>query len=91
MGKRAKRGKAQTFAIPMAARVAVGAVAVAALGYGLLFPTGERATGTKAVRARSPSVINSGLRLNACSCISSDAGFGSAYGPGASGRTAQSG
>jgi lipoprotein-anchoring transpeptidase ErfK/SrfK len=39
MGKRAKakRGKAQTLAIPMAARVAIGAVAVAALGYGLLF------------------------------------------------------
>ncbi|QPF92943.1 L,D-transpeptidase [Bradyrhizobium commune] len=36
MSKRAKRGKAQTLAIPMAARVAIGAVAVAALGYGLL-------------------------------------------------------
>src|SRR5690349_12807174 len=36
MAKRSKRGKAETFAIPMAARVAIGAVAVAALGYGLL-------------------------------------------------------
>lgn len=36
MSKRAKRGKAKTFALPMAARVAIGAVAVAALGYGLL-------------------------------------------------------
>ncbi|WP_454643664.1 L,D-transpeptidase [Bradyrhizobium liaoningense] len=36
MSKRAKRGKAETLAIPMAARVAIGAVAVAALGYGLL-------------------------------------------------------
>ncbi|MCP3402906.1 L,D-transpeptidase [Bradyrhizobium sp. CCGB20] len=36
MGKRAKRGKAETFALPMAARVAIGAVAVAALGYGFL-------------------------------------------------------
>ncbi|WLA63977.1 L,D-transpeptidase [Bradyrhizobium diazoefficiens] len=36
MSKRAKRGKAKTFALPMAARVAVGVVAVAALGYGLL-------------------------------------------------------
>ncbi|WFU71654.1 L,D-transpeptidase [Bradyrhizobium sp. CB2312] len=36
MGKRAKRGKAETLALPMAARVAIGAVAVAALGYGLL-------------------------------------------------------
>lgn len=36
MGKRAKRGKAETFALPMAARVAIGAVAVAVGGYGLL-------------------------------------------------------
>ncbi len=37
MSKRAKRGKAQTLALPMAAEIAIGAVAVAALGYGLLF------------------------------------------------------
>jgi len=37
MSKRAKRGKkAETLAIPMVARVAIGAVAVGALGYGLL-------------------------------------------------------
>jgi len=36
MGKRAKRGKAETLAIPMVARVGIGAVAVAAVGYGLL-------------------------------------------------------
>lgn len=37
MAKRAKRGKkAETLALPMAARIAIGAVAVAALGYGLL-------------------------------------------------------
>ncbi|MGY4627480.1 lipoprotein-anchoring transpeptidase ErfK/SrfK [Bradyrhizobium sp. USDA 4486] len=36
MSKRAKRGKAEALAIPVAARVAIGAVAVAALGYGLL-------------------------------------------------------
>lgn len=36
MGKRAKRGKTETFALPMAARVGIGALAVAALGYGLL-------------------------------------------------------
>ncbi|MET4385944.1 lipoprotein-anchoring transpeptidase ErfK/SrfK [Bradyrhizobium sp. F1.4.3] len=36
MSKRAKRGKADTLAIPMAGRAAIGAVAVAALGYGLL-------------------------------------------------------
>jgi lipoprotein-anchoring transpeptidase ErfK/SrfK len=37
MSKRAKRGKAGTLALPMAGRVAVGVVAVAALGYGLLY------------------------------------------------------
>jgi lipoprotein-anchoring transpeptidase ErfK/SrfK len=37
MSKRAKRGKAETLALPMAGRVAVSAVAVAALGYCLLF------------------------------------------------------
>src|SRR5215212_6677517 len=43
MSKRAKRKKAQTPALPMAARVAVGVVAVAALGYGLLYrPAGEQ-------------------------------------------------
>ncbi|MCK1734550.1 L,D-transpeptidase [Bradyrhizobium sp. 138] len=37
MSKRPKRGKkAETLALPMAARVAIGVVAVAALGYGLL-------------------------------------------------------
>ena len=41
MGKRAKRGTAKTLALPMAARVAIGAVAVAALGYGLLLSRPE--------------------------------------------------
>ncbi|MBR0785823.1 L,D-transpeptidase [Bradyrhizobium iriomotense] len=36
MSKRAKRKKAEALAIPMAARVAIGAVAVAVVGYGLL-------------------------------------------------------
>lgn len=36
MGKRAKRGKAETLGLPVAARVAIGAVAVGALGYSLL-------------------------------------------------------
>ena len=36
MSKRAKRGKAETLALPMAARVAIGAVPVAAMGYGML-------------------------------------------------------
>src|SRR5262249_45787118 len=37
MSKRAKRGKAETLALPMVGRVAIGAVAVAALGGSLLF------------------------------------------------------
>lgn len=36
MSKRAKRGKAKALAIPVAARVAIGAVAVAVVGYSLL-------------------------------------------------------
>lgn len=36
MSKQAKGRKAETLAVPMVARVAIGAVAVAALGYGLL-------------------------------------------------------
>lgn len=39
MGKRAKRKKADAVALPMAARIAVGLVAVAAVGYGLLYDT----------------------------------------------------
>ncbi|MBN8988379.1 MAG: L,D-transpeptidase [Rhizobiales bacterium] len=35
MSKRAKRGKAETLVLPMAGRVAIGAVVVAALGYSL--------------------------------------------------------
>jgi len=35
MSKRARRGKAEAFALPMAARVAIGVIAVAASGYGL--------------------------------------------------------
>ena len=36
MGKRAKRAKTETLALPVAGRVAIGVLAVAALGYGLL-------------------------------------------------------
>ncbi len=36
MAKRAKRGKTETFALPMAGKIAVVAIAVGALGYGLL-------------------------------------------------------
>ncbi|MDA9544372.1 hypothetical protein ACM43_07360 [Bradyrhizobium sp. CCBAU 45321] len=41
MSKRAKRRKVEAIALPMAARVGIGAVAVAALGYGLLAPAGN--------------------------------------------------
>src|SRR6202171_6183987 len=37
MRKKAKRGKTETLALPMAGKVAVVAIAVAALGYGLLW------------------------------------------------------
>src|ERR1700679_351734 len=36
MSKRAKRGKTETLVLPMAGKVAVVVIAVAALGYGLL-------------------------------------------------------
>jgi lipoprotein-anchoring transpeptidase ErfK/SrfK len=41
MSKRAKRRKVETIALPMAARVGIGAMAVAALGYGLLARPGS--------------------------------------------------
>ncbi len=41
MSKRARRGKAEAFALPMAARVAIGVIAVAASGYGLLSRPGS--------------------------------------------------
>jgi len=41
MSKRAKRGKAEALALPMAARVAIGVMAVAALGYSLLSRPGS--------------------------------------------------
>ncbi|MBR0933060.1 L,D-transpeptidase [Bradyrhizobium jicamae] len=37
MSKRAKRGKSETLALPVIGRVAIGAMAAAALGYGLLY------------------------------------------------------
>ena len=49
MSKRAKRGKAKTLALPTAGRVAIGAVAVAALGYSLLY----RPTSVQPVRKPS--------------------------------------
>jgi len=56
MSKRAKRGKAETLALPMVGRVAIGAVAVAALGYSLL----SRPTSVQPIRKPSaPQVLAS--------------------------------
>lgn len=41
MSKRTKRGRVEALALPMAARVAIGIMAVAALGYGLLSRPGS--------------------------------------------------
>ncbi len=49
MSKRAKRGKAETLALPMVGRVAIGAVAIAALGYSLL----SRPTSVQPIRKPS--------------------------------------
>ena len=49
MSKRAKRGKAETLALPMVGRVAIGALAVAALGYSLL----SRPTSVQPIRKPS--------------------------------------
>ncbi|MGY4367867.1 hypothetical protein ACVW1A_003932 [Bradyrhizobium sp. LB1.3] len=86
MSKRAKRGKAETLALPMAGRVAIGAVAIAALGYSFAVSPGERTTDPKTVCEPSHGVVNSGLRVNSSSCISA----GSDSGPGASSRTTKS-
>src|ERR1700730_15401078 len=49
MSKRANRGKAETLALPMVGRVAIGAVAVAALGYSLM----SRPTSVQPIRKPS--------------------------------------
>ncbi|OMI09540.1 MULTISPECIES: L,D-transpeptidase [Bradyrhizobium] len=49
MGKRAKRGKTETLALPVAGRVVVGVVAAAALGYGLLW----RPAGVQPIRKQA--------------------------------------
>lgn len=86
MSKRAKRGKAETFALPMAARVAIGAIAVATLGLRLAVSPGKRATGTEAVPAGGPGIVNSGLRGASGSCFHS----GSSSDSGPAGRTTES-
>ncbi|KJC44991.1 hypothetical protein UP09_15330 [Bradyrhizobium sp. LTSP885] len=58
MGKRAKRGKTGTLAVPVVGRIAIGAVAAAALGYGLLSRPASlqpiRKPSTHQVQAPSP-------------------------------------
>ncbi|MGY4262942.1 lipoprotein-anchoring transpeptidase ErfK/SrfK [Bradyrhizobium sp. USDA 4519] len=49
MGKRAKRGKTETLALPVAGRVVIGVVAAAALGYGLLW----RPAGVQPIRKQA--------------------------------------
>src|SRR6202161_3344677 len=53
MSKRAKRGKTETLALPAAGKVAVVAIAVAALGYGLL----SHPASVQPVRKRSPRQV----------------------------------
>ena len=56
MSKRAKRGKAKTLALPMVGRVAIGAVAVAALGYILLsYPSVQHIRKPSAHQAQASS------------------------------------
>ncbi len=70
MGKRAKRGKAETFALPLVARVAIGAVAVAALGYGLLsrpadVQPGRKASASQAMASSTPVYVAAPVRAPA--------------------------
>jgi hypothetical protein len=59
MSKRAKRGKTKTIALPLAGRVAIGAMAVAAGAYQFAVSACERSTDTEAVRAPGPATVNS--------------------------------
>lgn len=70
MGKRAKRGKAEPLALPMVARVAIGAVAVAALGYGLLSrPAGvqpmRKPSAPQAMASSTPVYVAAPVRASA--------------------------
>lgn len=70
MSKRAKRRKAETLAIPMAARVAIGAVAIAALGYGLLsgpisVQTMRKPSAHEAQASSTPVYVSAPVRVSA--------------------------
>jgi lipoprotein-anchoring transpeptidase ErfK/SrfK len=78
MSKRAKRGKAETLAIPMVGRVAIGAVAVAALGYSLLYrPTSvqpiRKSSAHQALASSTPVYISTPVHASAPTPISVDA------------------
>lgn len=62
MGKRTKRGKAETVALPMAGRVAVGVIAVAAVGYYLLtssasFQSARKPSAHQAMASSTPVYV----------------------------------
>jgi len=70
MSKRAKRRKAETLAIPMAGRVAIGAVAIAALGYGLLsgpmsVQTARKPSAHEAQASSTPVYVSPPVRVAA--------------------------
>jgi lipoprotein-anchoring transpeptidase ErfK/SrfK len=70
MSKRAKRGKAETLALPMAGRVAIGAAAVAALGYSLLSrPTSvqptRKAPAHQALASSTPVYVSTPVHASA--------------------------
>ncbi|MBR0775738.1 L,D-transpeptidase [Bradyrhizobium diazoefficiens] len=70
MSKRAKRGKAAAVALPMAARVAIGAVAVAAAGYSLLsspasVQPGRKPPADQARASSSPVYVSTPARASA--------------------------
>jgi lipoprotein-anchoring transpeptidase ErfK/SrfK len=78
MSKRAKRGKAETLALPMVARVAIGAVAIAALGYNLLSRSGSmqpirKPSAPQALASSTPVYVSAPVHASAPAPISSPA------------------
>ena len=78
MSKRAKRGKAETLALPMVGRVAIGAVAVAALGYSFLTrPTSvqpiRKPSAHQALASSTPVYVSTPVHASASVPISVEA------------------
>ncbi|QOZ32545.1 L,D-transpeptidase [Bradyrhizobium sp. CCBAU 53421] len=70
MGKRAKRGKTEALALPVTGRVAVGVVAAAALGYGLLSRPANvqpirKPSAQQALAPSTPAHISTPVRVSA--------------------------